>query len=78
VLTHSRPYQAALDVHEALAEIGRQSGAQFDPEAVDALMRVDLGAVQHVVGSGPSVEADPLPLFPTGTASVCGVNSLPH
>jgi putative two-component system response regulator len=30
-LTHARPYKAGCPVQEALAEIERQSGHQFDP-----------------------------------------------
>jgi putative two-component system response regulator len=39
-LTHARPYKEAWSVHEALAEIERESGWQFDPQVVDALVRV--------------------------------------
>jgi putative two-component system response regulator len=39
-LTHSRPYKQAWSVSSALAEIERESGAQFDPQIVDALLRV--------------------------------------
>jgi len=39
-LTHSRPYKEAWPVPEALAEIERESGLQFDPQVVKALMLV--------------------------------------
>jgi putative two-component system response regulator len=39
-LTHARPYKEAWSVQEALAEIERESGWQFDPQVVDALVRV--------------------------------------
>jgi putative two-component system response regulator len=39
-LTHTRPYKEAWPVAEALAEISRQSGQQFDPSVVEALMGV--------------------------------------
>jgi len=35
-LTHERPYKAAWPVAEAVAEIERQSGRQFDPGVVEA------------------------------------------
>jgi putative nucleotidyltransferase with HDIG domain len=38
-MTSDRPYRKALSDEEALAEIVRQRGAQFDPEMVDALIR---------------------------------------
>jgi putative two-component system response regulator len=39
-LTQKRPYKPAWPVAEAIAEIERQRGHQFDPEIVDAFMRV--------------------------------------
>jgi putative two-component system response regulator len=38
-MTHSRPYRAAFSKAEALAEIGQQSGRQFEPRLVDAFLR---------------------------------------
>jgi putative two-component system response regulator len=35
-LTHARPYKKAWPVEEALAEIKRQSGSQFDPAVIKA------------------------------------------
>jgi putative two-component system response regulator len=37
-LTHERPYKSAWPVGEALAEIEKQSGTQFDPELVTAFL----------------------------------------
>lgn len=39
-LTHERPYKRAWSVGEALAEIKRQSGRQFDPVVVEACLAV--------------------------------------
>jgi len=39
-LTQKRPYKAAWPVNDAIAEIDRQRGRQFDPALVDAFLRV--------------------------------------
>jgi putative two-component system response regulator len=39
-LTQQRPYKPAWPVADAIAEIDRQRGKQFDPEVVDAFLRV--------------------------------------
>ena len=39
-LTHERPYKRAWTVREAVTEIQRQAGRQFDPHVVEALLRV--------------------------------------
>jgi putative two-component system response regulator len=39
-LTHARPYKPAWTVEDAVAEIQRQRGRQFDPQVVDAFMAV--------------------------------------
>jgi len=39
-LTHERPYKAAWSIPESLQEVQRLSGHQFDPQVVDAMLRV--------------------------------------
>ena len=39
-LTHKRPYKEAWPLDEAVAEITRQRGEQFDPRVVDAFMAI--------------------------------------
>ena len=39
-MTTDRPYRAALPLAEALAELDRNAGGQFDPAVVEALVRV--------------------------------------
>jgi len=39
-LTQRRPYKPAWPVNDAIGEIERQRGRQFDPTIVDAFMRV--------------------------------------
>jgi HD-GYP domain-containing protein (c-di-GMP phosphodiesterase class II) len=41
-MTTDRPYRRAMSVETALAEIKRNSGAQFDPQVVDAFERAML------------------------------------
>jgi HD-GYP domain-containing protein (c-di-GMP phosphodiesterase class II) len=36
-MTHERPYQEACSPAEAVAELRRCAGSQFDPRVVDAL-----------------------------------------
>jgi putative two-component system response regulator len=40
-LTHARPYKEAWTVEDAVAEITRQRGRQFDPELVEAFLSLD-------------------------------------
>jgi putative two-component system response regulator len=42
-LTHERPYKDAWPVDDAIAEIKRQSGRQFDPRVVDAFLVATAG-----------------------------------
>jgi putative two-component system response regulator len=42
-LTHVRPYKEAWSLPDALVEIEQERGWQFDPEVVDALVRVQRG-----------------------------------
>ena len=44
-LTHERPYKRAFTVPDAVAEIRRQAGRQFDPELVDAFLELDHAAL---------------------------------
>jgi putative nucleotidyltransferase with HDIG domain len=37
-MTTTRPYREAMPVHEAIEEVGRCAGSQFDPEATDAFL----------------------------------------
>jgi HD-GYP domain-containing protein (c-di-GMP phosphodiesterase class II) len=44
-LTHERPYKGAWPVRDAVAEVRRQSGRQFDPRVVGAFMKLDHSAL---------------------------------
>ena len=39
-LIHARPYKEAWEVTDAIAEIERDRGYQFDPDVVDVLLRL--------------------------------------
>ena len=39
-LTHERPYKKAWPVEDAVAEIKKQSGCQFDPLVVEAFAQM--------------------------------------
>jgi putative two-component system response regulator len=49
-LTQKRPYKAAWPVEEAIAEIERESGRQFDPHVVEAFLRVTTQNLAEVRG----------------------------
>lgn len=53
-ITSERPYKAAREAEEALAEILRHSGTQFDPDAVKAFMSVYQKRFVSRVASGPA------------------------
>ena len=46
-MTHDRPYRAPSSAAEALAEISRCSGSQFDPRVVKAFLQLHHAASEH-------------------------------
>ena len=54
-LTQHRPYKAAWPVQDAIAEIDRQRGRQFDPGIVDAFLRVIEGQQPQSSAEGADV-----------------------
>ncbi len=81
-MTSLRPYKSVISVAEAIAEIMRCSGTQFDPAVVQAFIRVitpelDMNALDYVVthkshlalpAEKPSEKA-PVPALPTNTTA---------
>jgi putative nucleotidyltransferase with HDIG domain len=49
-LTQQRPYKPAWQISDAIAEIDRERGRQFDPGLVDAFLRVVEHSVEENVG----------------------------
>lgn len=58
-LTHDRPYNRSRPVREALVEIERERGRQFDPEIVDAFMRVQQLEASRNDRTGRAREEEP-------------------
>lgn len=59
-LTSNRPYKDAWTCDEALAEIERQRGRQFDPQLVDAFVRMrSPGALRGDRWAGALLEPSP-------------------
>jgi putative two-component system response regulator len=52
-LTHERPYKKAWPVEEALQEIQKQKGSQFDPEIVDAFLSIPLRRENRLIEVHP-------------------------
>jgi len=67
-LTHSRPYKSAWPVEEALAEIERGAGTQFDPRVVEAFLATHDRAEAADRTAPQQARAAPRPL-PTRTGS---------
>ncbi len=61
-MTSPRPYRPAASVADALAEIEKQRGAQFDPDVVAACLRLYSGMKRR------RFDGDPGYWFPTATA----------
>jgi putative two-component system response regulator len=53
-LTHARPYKLAWPLEDALAELRRQRGRQFDPRVVDALLELELDLGRTGEATSPS------------------------
>lgn len=61
-MTTSRTYRQARPLADAIAEIQRCAGTQFDPEMATALARIDVRDLRGVVGAhvmGPTIHVAP-------------------
>ncbi len=60
-LIHSRPYKHAWPIPDAVAEIHRLKGSQFDPRIIDAFDRLD----PHILAAPPELHPAHTPTLPT-------------
>jgi hypothetical protein len=60
-MTADRPYRNALSIEQALWELQKFSGVQFDPEVVDAFLRTTWA--EKPIDSGAPGELRPIPLL---------------
>jgi putative two-component system response regulator len=59
-MTHARPYKEAWTLDRALTEMAEQRALQFDPDVVDAFMRLDHGTLIEPVRSVHELTAEPI------------------
>jgi putative nucleotidyltransferase with HDIG domain len=52
-MTTTRSYRDAMPIPDAVAEMRRSAGTQFDPRVVDALLQSVLGHASHDIGDPP-------------------------
>jgi putative nucleotidyltransferase with HDIG domain len=69
VLTSDRPYRKAVGVEEAVLEINRFRGTQFDPAIVDAFQRVISRELERVGNGNGMDQGDNLLLTPSAVTS---------
>ena len=55
-LTHERPYKHAWKISDAVAEVERMAGSQFDPALVEVFVGLDHEALLGPVGQGAALE----------------------
>ncbi|MHB8891920.1 MAG: HD-GYP domain-containing protein [Candidatus Limnocylindrales bacterium] len=75
-MTAARPYRMTpLSAEQALGELRKYAGVQFDPKVVDAFVKTDW--VQDVADPGRTLQARPIPLISQHANRVAGVASTP-
>ncbi|MFQ5960342.1 MAG: HD domain-containing phosphohydrolase, partial [Candidatus Methylomirabilales bacterium] len=56
-MTHDRPYRRARPLSEALEELSRESGKQFDPRVVEAALSITPGRWVELLGIQPAARS---------------------
>jgi putative nucleotidyltransferase with HDIG domain len=75
-MTAARPYRMTpLTSEQALAELRKYAGVQFDPKVVDAFVKTDW--VQDVADPGRTVQTRPIPLISQHANRAAGASSAP-
>jgi HD-GYP domain-containing protein (c-di-GMP phosphodiesterase class II) len=62
-MTSAAPQRPAIGAEEALAELDRRAGAEFDPRVVHALANV-IKETQHAIGTHPQPDRAQPPTSP--------------
>jgi putative nucleotidyltransferase with HDIG domain len=75
-MTAARPYRMTpLTAEQALGELRKYAGVQFDPKVVDAFVKTDW--VQDVADPGRTVQTRPIPLISQHANRAAGASSAP-
>ena len=75
-MTAARPYRMTpLSAEQALGELRKYAGVQFDPKVVDAFVKTDW--VQDVADPGRTLQPRPIPLISQHANRVAGAASTP-
>ncbi len=75
-MTAARPYRKKpLTVEQALGELRKFAGIQFDPEVVDAFVKTDW--VEGVPDPGRSIEPRPVPMLAAAAGRMAASSSAP-
>ena len=75
-MTAARPYRMTpLTSEQALGELRKYAGVQFDPKVVDAFVKTDWA--QDVADPGRTVQTRPIPLISQHANRVAGASSAP-
>lgn len=64
VMTHERPYKKAVSREDAVKELVRCAGIQFDPVLVDIFIPIVCGCMPGTIPAGQAADQSESPLYP--------------